>query len=100
MGRVSNPEDIFRYILQRNKTRILKALNSLSATGLLVNNLQRDGHEQATYQLLNGSLDEQFIQAVDQSTEIGNFIRAPKYPTSKTIGTPVEELDYKINAES
>ena len=99
-NRVSNPEDLFRCILQRNKTQLLKALDSPFATGPLANQLERDGHGPATERILDGTLDITFINKVNQSAEMRNFILALKRPTNETTKAPVEELDYIINSES
>ena len=38
-----------------------------------------------------------YIQAVDQSAAIGNFISALQRPISKVTGEPVGEFKYKIS---
>ena len=90
-ARVSESEELFRCILQRNKSQLLKVLDSPFATGPLAINSQRDGSGQATEHILDGTLNINCIQAVDQSVEMGNFISALKYPISKVIGKTVGE---------
>ena len=69
-GRVSKPAELFRCILQRNKTQLLKALDSPFATGPLANRISRDGHGPATEQMLEGTLDNTIIDKVNQSAEM------------------------------
>ena len=74
--RVTNLDTLYSYILQRNKSQLLKALDYHFATGSLAHSLGRDGHGLATDQILDGTIDKYFIHGVDHSNEIGNFMAA------------------------
>ena len=47
-NRITEPADLFRYILQRNKAQLLRALGSPFATDHMANLLGRDRHGPAT----------------------------------------------------
>ena len=75
--------------LERNKTQLLKALDSPFATGPLTSQLGREGNGQITEKILDGTIDPIFIKQVDQSKEMTNFICALKRPINKAKGAPV-----------
>ena len=98
--RVTDPTELYRCILDRNKGQLLKALDSPFATGPLANSIRRDGSGQTTEHLLDGTINTDFISQVDNSTEMANFIRALQRPISKITGLPVQELTYNLNDET
>ena len=95
--RVTDPVELYRCILQRNKGQLLKALDSPFATGPLAAFIGRDSSGQTREQILDDTIPADFITHVDDSTEMGNFIRALQRPTDKTTGAPIHELNYNLN---
>ena len=68
--RVLDPSDLFHNILERKKHQLMKSIDSPFVTGPLSLRVGRDGGEDSTDEIMDGSLCPNFISTVDQSKEI------------------------------
>ena len=84
----------------RNQSQLLKALYSPFATWPLASKLLRDRSRHDTEHILTGKIDGSFIQKIDQSVEMGNFISALQRPIRSGSGNPVEDFKYTLDTES
>ena len=94
------PSDFFHNILERNKYQLIKSIDSPFATGPLSLGIGRDGGRDSTDEILDGSICPNFIDTVDQSKEMKNFIKALREPLHKNTVRPIKELKYTLNIDT
>ena len=98
---ITEPNTLYRHILQRNQAQLLKSIHYVFAEGPLSTAVGRDGDGPIVEDILEDTVDYDSIPLPTHSSpELADFIAALKRPLNTNTGTPIKNMQYNLNNET